>query len=390
MTTSFSNPTPFLCDFVNELRERSPSSDDIRELFLKDLDEDQYKFISAEATVLILSTQTDVESDLVGLILLSKGVDYLRINIEDIPKNIKISLQEGQKSAIIIKKNQSVNLSKIQVVFVRNFDINDVDFEFRTAFVNKYMREQWLHMFEIIKVGTLDAKWISSFGAIERLRYNKAIQLSIAKSVGLFDVPDTLITNDSDQARRFYYSYSGDVVVKCLHHHLVQIRNNEHLIYTHRFSESNLSRLDESLAFAPCIFQKRIDKKSELRITVVSEQVFAAKLNLKSKKALEEDIHLSKYDEDIDIEPFDLAPEVKNRILAMMKVFGLEYGSLDFIIDKNSKLIFLEVNPTGDWAYIEDTTGMPITEVISNLIIKEKTITSPSTVETIPSEDPHS
>jgi hypothetical protein len=52
--------------------------------------------------------------------------------------------------------------------------------------------------------------------------------------------------------------------------------------------------LDESPAFAPYIFQKRIEKKSELRITLVGDQVFAAKLNLKSKKSIEEDIHLSK------------------------------------------------------------------------------------------------
>jgi D-alanine-D-alanine ligase-like ATP-grasp enzyme len=30
-----------------------------------------------------------------------------------------------------------------------------------------------------------------------------------------------------------------------------------------------------------------------------------------------------------------------------VRAFELEYGSLDFIVDKNDKLIFLEVNPTG-------------------------------------------
>jgi len=43
------------------------------------------------------------------------------------------------------------------------------------------------------------------------------------------------------------------------------------------------------------------------------------------------------------------------------------------LIDKNDKLMFLEVNPTGDWAYIEDATGLPFTEAISKLIIEEMT-----------------
>ena len=56
-----------------------------------------------------------------------------------------------------------------------------------------------------------------------------------------------------------------------------------------------------------------------------------------------------------------------------MTAFGLEYCSLDFIVDKHDKLIFLEVNPNGSWAYIENATGMPITEAVTNLIMKEKT-----------------
>ena len=57
----------------------------------------------------------------------------------------------------------------------------------------------------------------------------------------------------------------------------------------------------------------------------------------------------------------------------LIKAFGLDYGSLDFIVDKNGKLMFLEVNLTGDWAFIEDTLGLPITETISKLIVERET-----------------
>ena len=87
---------------------------------------------------------------------------------------------------------------------------------------------------------------------------------------------------------------------------------------------------------------------------------------MKSKQALEEDIHYCKSEDDIDIEPFfNVTQDIKNRVLALVKAFGLEYGDLDFIVDENDKLIFLEVNPTGAWAYIEDATGMPITEAVT-------------------------
>jgi glutathione synthase/RimK-type ligase-like ATP-grasp enzyme len=376
--------TPFLCHFVNDIRQIDPNSDDIRELFIKDLkEEERSKFSAAEAKVLILSRRLDLESDLVGLVLLSKGIDYLRINVEDIPNEIKVSVhgEEEKLTTTIAKKNQVVTLAKIEVVLMRDFDIDNIDFEVGVDFVNKFMRGQWLDTFASIKEGTSKARWISSFDAIESLQYNKARQLSIAKSVGIFDVPDTLITNDPDQARSFYYNHGGDVIVKGLHHHAVSIKNKAYTINTRRLVDSDFSKLDESLAAAPCIFQKRIEKKNELRITVIRDKVFAAKLNLRSKLALEEDIHLCKSKDDIDIEPFfDLTQDVKNRVLASMRAFGLEYGSLDFIVDKNDKLIFLEVNPTGAWAYIEDATGMPITEAVTNLIMKEKTTLSSAEV----------
>ena len=51
-----------------------------------------------------------------------------------------------------------------------------------------------------------------------------------------------------------------------------------------------------------------------------------------------------------------------------MKSLGLQYGAIDFIVDKNDHLIFLEVNPTGDWYWIEDQVNLPITKAVVDLI----------------------
>ena len=90
--SSFFHPTPFLCNFVNYIREEPPISDDIRDLFIKGLEKEKgFLKFPTEAQVLILSKQDDLESDLIGLVLLSKDIDYFRINIEDIPNDIKVS-----------------------------------------------------------------------------------------------------------------------------------------------------------------------------------------------------------------------------------------------------------------------------------------------------------
>ena len=81
------------------------NSGDIRELYHKDLEQKvQKKFTAGQAKVLILSTEADLDSDLIDLILLGKGVDYLCIDIENIPNDIQISFQEQDLK--IILKNQ--------------------------------------------------------------------------------------------------------------------------------------------------------------------------------------------------------------------------------------------------------------------------------------------
>jgi hypothetical protein len=116
---------------------------------------------------------------------------------------------------------------------------------------------------------------------------------------------------------------------------------------------------------------------SELRVTVVGQSIFAVKLNLKSEKALYEDIHLCTSEDDIfhrAISARGKFVNIRDRILTLMNEFGLVYGSIDLIIDKNDPMVFLEVNPSGDWAYIEERTGLPITQTITNLIRAETTL----------------
>ena len=59
---------------------------------------------------------------------------------------------------------------------------------------------------------------------------------------------------------------------------------------------------------------------------------------------------------------------IEEACLKIMSTLGLEYGAFDFILDKKNQAYFLEVNPTGDWYWIEHDTKMPITDAMVNLI----------------------
>ena len=72
-----------------------------------------------------------MSGDLVGKGLLRRGIDYLRLNIEDIPGQFGITYLFAQDCDLEVEmtiRQQTVNNSKISAVRLRDFDVRAVDF----------------------------------------------------------------------------------------------------------------------------------------------------------------------------------------------------------------------------------------------------------------------
>lgn len=57
-----------------------------------------------------------------------------------------------------------------------------------------------------------------------------------------------------------------------------------------------------------------------------------------------------------------------------MRKLNINYGAFDFIVDKNNEWFFLEVNPMGQWLWIEDLTGLQISDAICDWLVESKNI----------------
>ena len=53
-----------------------------------------------------------------------------------------------------------------------------------------------------------------------------------------------------------------------------------------------------------------------------------------------------------------------------MKDLGLCFGAIDMILTPKNEYVFLEVNPNGQWGWIEELTRVPISSAVANLLIK--------------------
>ena len=110
----------------------------------------------------------------------------------------------------------------------------------------------------------------------------------------------------------------------------------------------------------PVIIQEYLEPKIDLRVTVIGGQAFSAAI-MREGRGVAGDWRLHK--EGIGYEKLELDRTVESRCVQLTRALGLAYGALDLAI-VDGEVYFLEINPTGEWAWLVDSIGLPIDKAI--------------------------
>ena len=70
-----------------------------------------------------------------------------------------------------------------------------------------------------------------------------------------------------------------------------------------------------------------------------------------------------------DWQPYQLPLEVEEKILRLMNYFSLNYGAIDIILTPDGKHVFLELNPCGEFFWLERAPGLPISDAIADVLL---------------------
>jgi glutathione synthase/RimK-type ligase-like ATP-grasp enzyme len=203
----------------------------------------------------------------------------------------------------------------------------------------------------------LGLDWVNP-PALDEAAHHKPYQLAVAGALGLA-VPRTLITNDPDAARRFIDEIGVERTI-----YKTFLATEAHWRETRVVRPAELAML-ESVRLAPVIFQEYVAAVADLRVTVVGDRMFAAAIAAPSGGY---DID---YRMDLDgsrFEPAELPRQTEEGIRALMSKLGLVYGAIDLRRTADGGDVFLEVNPAGEWLFVEERTGQPITEAMVSLL----------------------
>jgi hypothetical protein len=56
---------------------------------------------------------------------------------------------------------------------------------------------------------------------------------------------------------------------------------------------------------------------------------------------------------------------IERGVRSLMRSLSLCMGALDFVVDADERWWFLELNPAGEWGWLERDLGLPIADAIS-------------------------
>ena len=201
------------------------------------------------------------------------------------------------------------------------------------------------------------ALWINPIDKHKAASF-KPRQLAAAIEVG-FQVPDTIIANDPRSVLRLFERNSR-VIYKTLSSYLIP---PDEIIYTNEIQSAQVESCGESIRLAPGIYQGFIEKAYEIRITIVGNTIFPAKISSQEVENTRIDWRRDQKRDMYSV--VNLAAQDKARLLKLHRRFGLVYAAYDFAVDINGQLIFLECNPGGQWLWIEHALGLPISQAVA-------------------------
>lgn len=308
---------------------------------------------------LVVSSSYDYSTDLVCCRLAEREAQYYRLNRDEFKKHEL--LMDLQRQVLLIRIDELEFLAEFDSlkgiyfrapVFLRTQSKKILPLD------EQLEKNQWSAFIRNLVVFQ-SAVWINSPVDIYRAE-NKMLQLCFARKCGL-EIPKTCLTN----TQKAIFD-SKKYVVKSLDTALFYDYENEKEMFTY----SNLISSDDLkgsyLEQAPVIIQEALDPKIDCRITYIDGKMFPVQILL-GADGLHGDWRYKK--EGLIYKSFDLPENIKTNLKLLMQSLNLKFGGIDLAIYKN-RYYFIEVNPIGEWGWLETVANLEISNEICNRLMR--------------------
>lgn len=311
--------------------------------------------------VLLFTNKDDITTDFIVHELQNQNVDFYRFNTEELSKSVQINLDLDKDRYLLIDKleDKEYNLLEFSDIYYRRPELPTYEAPELTEGEKSFLQIEIYYTLEGVYRLLANKHWFNNVFAIRNAE-NKVYQLLLAKEVGL-TIPESLISNHYNSIDSFLGK--GCHIIKPVHNARVMDEKTPQIVYT---SEITRPITKEEAEFNINYLQQKIDKNCDIRATFVGEKCFAVSID--SQKMKDTCIDWRNGEHILEHSPIELPEDIQEKCLQLMKRLDLNYGAIDFVQDKEGNFVFLEINPNGQWAWIEHLTGMPISkEIVKSL-----------------------
>ncbi|MGK5552461.1 MvdC/MvdD family ATP grasp protein [Actinomadura kijaniata] len=317
--------------------------------------------------VLILTQDFDPTVDPVVRSLDERGARVVRVDLSHFPRRLTLTASDFDGGHRRLRHrdgriDRELDLDALSGVWYRrptSFDFGDEMTEAEREFARN---EALIGVGGILR--STGCLWINrpDLDAVADL---KPYQLTLARQAGM-RVPRTLLTNDPDEVARLLDRGEHRLVHKSLSGGVIHYPGaSPSGLFTTVVGAETREHV-ERVRHTVCQFQEYVEKAYEVRLTVIGDTYFPVTIDSQSDDRTRVDWRAEPEIRYGDYRP--LPDRVVERTQALLDGLGLVYAAVDFIVTPDGEHVFLEVNTDGQFMWMQNDLGLPMTDRIADLL----------------------
>lgn len=307
--------------------------------------------------LLILTSDKDLTADFLIVELINRHLPYFRLNAEELTTaDFTFALTESSARRGLSVGTRTLDLDKVTAVWYRRAIQPGVIADLSPG-ERVFVAGELRHLATGLVLNP-DVIWVNPIDRVS-VAEHKLYQLQIARQLG-FRVPRTIVSRDPIELRKFAEENQGPTICKPIFHGMFVDETSFYSVYTRRVTPESIDA--DSVTPCPVLLQEEIPRCADVRATFIGSKCFVADIKGDSSLVDWRDPNLT-----VSYSESSLSADVQTMCKAMLEKLGLKYGAFDFVRTPNGDLVFLEINPTGEWAWLEDRLGFPMRDAFIQL-----------------------
>jgi len=316
--------------------------------------------------ILLITNSKDATADYFCRYLTLHDTPFFRFNTDEFLSHYRVdfSFKNGSSHFELntINSNSNIRSEQICGVWYRRPVNPTVDLQDTPEENLKELSIEARLQYETIIRTLTRSLWVSE---PDKLRYaeDRIVQLKAAKKVG-FKVPETIISNSPETVRTFVNGFEK-VCIKSLHLGSLEIDGALRIFYTSILEKQDQDVIEKS-SFFPLLLQRYIPKKREYRITVIGKNVVPVEVIAKDDQAMVD--WRVENGSKATFKLVSLSDTIIQMSRSIVAELGVRFASMDVIESNDGDFYFLDLNPNGQWAWLDQTINTNIAGQLSRLL----------------------